>query len=221
MNKLQRADLWNVKDYALRRDGFRTLVIAHKSQRRIALGAHATLLFEDFLTMKYQVQEMLRAERIFEVAGIQEEIDAYNPLVPDGANWKATMLIEYDDVDERRRSLAQLAGVEHRVWAQIAGTERVCAIANEDLERRTTEKTSAVHFFAFRTAARRRKCVARRGRAEHGYRRPALAVRQAAEPRVTRRDARRSGLSRHKTVAQNPAPRHIKDLDAGPRSAKH
>ena len=149
MNKLQRADLWNVKDYALRRDGFRTLVIAHKSQRRIALGAHATLLFEDFLTMKYQVQEMLRAERIFEVAGIQEEIDAYNPLVPDGANWKATMLIEYDDVDERRRSLAQLAGVEHRMWAQIAGTERVCAIANEDLDRSTTEKTLAMHFLRF------------------------------------------------------------------------
>lgn len=147
--KLQRSDLWGLEQYAERRDGFRKEMLAHKLPRRIALGAHATLLFEDFLTMKYQVQEMLRTERIFEPADIQSEIDAYNPLIPDGQNWKATMLIEYDDAQERRRELGKLTGVEHRVFADVADSERSFAIANEDMPRSTDEKTSAVHFLRF------------------------------------------------------------------------
>jgi precorrin-3B methylase len=123
--------------------------MAHKQDRRVALGAHATLYFEDRLTMQYQVQEMLRAERIFESAGIQDELDAYNPLVPDGCNWKATFMIEYDDEQERRAALVRLRGIETRVWVQVAGQGRVYAIADEDLEREDATKTSAVHFLRF------------------------------------------------------------------------
>jgi hypothetical protein len=149
MQKLDRTKLLSLEAYAQQRAQIRAEVIAHKKPRRIALGPHATLIFEDFVTMQYQVQEMLRAERIFESAGIDEEIAAYNPLIPDGANWKATFLIEYEDVAERRAALGELIGVEHRVWVQIGAAERVFAIANEDLPRSTDEKTAAVHFLRF------------------------------------------------------------------------
>jgi hypothetical protein len=141
--------LLTLEAYAKARNDFRAKVMAHKKQRTVPLGDHVTLIFEDELTVRYQIQEMLRVERIFEETGIRDELDAYNPLVPDGSNWKATMLIEYPDVDERHRMLAALKGVEDRVWVQVAGGERVYAVADEDLERENEEKTSAVHFLRF------------------------------------------------------------------------
>ena len=147
--KLTRESLWSLEDYAEQRPAFRAQVLAEKKQRRINLGPHATLLFENFLTMKYQVQEMLRTERIFEAAGIEEELAAYNPIIPDGTNWKATMLIEYPDEAQRRVALARMPGVEDHVWAQVAGCDRILAIANEDMDRSTSEKTAAVHFLRF------------------------------------------------------------------------
>jgi hypothetical protein len=149
MDKLNRANVWSLEEYAEQRPNFRTRIMEHKKNRRIALGPHATLYFEDFLTMKYQLQEILRAERIFEAAGIAEEMEAYNPLIPDGSNLKATFMIEYPDVEERRAALAGLVDVEHKVWLQAEGGEKNYAIANEDLERSTEEKTSAVHFLRF------------------------------------------------------------------------
>jgi hypothetical protein len=149
MQKLNRTTIWSLEDYAQHRAAFRAEVIEHKKLRRIVLGPHATLVFEDFTTMKYQVQEMLRVERIFEAAAIAEEIDAYNPLIPDGTNWKATFMIEYDDVVERRLALARLIGVEQRVWVRIGDHAPVHPIANEDLPRNTDEKTAAVHFLRF------------------------------------------------------------------------
>jgi hypothetical protein len=127
----------------------------------VQLGEHVTLQFEDELTIRYQVQEMLRIERIFEDEGIQGELDAYNPLIPDGSNWKATMLIEYPDVEERRRMLGVLKGIERRVWVQVEGAERVFAIADEDLERETEEKTASVHFLRFELSAAMRERVRR------------------------------------------------------------
>ncbi len=124
-------------------------MIAHKKNRRIALGPHISLLFEDYNTMKYQVQEMLRTEKIFDAAGIEEELESYNPLIPDGSNWKATMLIEYPDVEQRRIALGKMPGVENTVWIQVEGCERVNAIANEDMERSTEDKAAAVHFLRF------------------------------------------------------------------------
>jgi hypothetical protein len=141
--------LMTLEAYAKARNDYRARVIAHKKHRTVALGNHVTLIFEDELTIRYQVQEMLRVERIFEAAGIRDELDTYNPLIPDGSDWKATMLIEYPDVDERQRMLAALKGVEDRVWVRVAGCDRVYAIADEDLERENAEKTSAVHFLRF------------------------------------------------------------------------
>jgi len=149
MAKLTQDKLMTLEAYAKVRDTIRTEVMAHKKDRNIALGDHVTLIFEDEQTIRYHVQEMLRAEKVFEEAGIQDEIDAYNPLIPDGSNWKATMMIEYEDVEERRHMLTQLLGIEDRVWVHVAGFERVYAIADEDLERATEEKTSAVHFLRF------------------------------------------------------------------------
>jgi TusA-related sulfurtransferase len=149
MPQITRDSLMTLEAYAKARPQFRARVMAHKQNRTLELGEHLTLIFEDELTVRYQVQEMLRAERTFEEAGIQDELDAYNPLIPDGANWKATLMIEYPDVDERRRMLARLIGIEDRVWVQVAGHARVRAIADEDLERDTVEKTSAVHFLRF------------------------------------------------------------------------
>jgi hypothetical protein len=149
MPRITRESLMTLEDYAKARKEFRARVIAHKKARTVHLGENMTLAFEDELTMRYQIQEMLRIERIFEEEGIQGELDAYNPLVPDGSNFKATMLIEYDDVAERRVALARLKGVEDRVWIQAEGCTKVYAIADEDLERENAEKTSSVHFLRF------------------------------------------------------------------------
>ncbi|MGH8235705.1 MAG: DUF3501 family protein [Steroidobacteraceae bacterium] len=146
---LTRKDLMSLEQYSTARQAFRAKVIEHKRKRSLALGPNATWSFEDQLTMQYQVQEMLRVERIFEAEAIQEELDAYNPLIPDGGNWKATLLLEFPDADERRQRLAQLKGVEDRCWVQVAGFDRVWAIADEDLERENDEKTSSVHFLRF------------------------------------------------------------------------
>ncbi|MDE2449831.1 MAG: DUF3501 family protein [Gammaproteobacteria bacterium] len=149
MHKLTAADLMSLERYARERPAFRAQVLEHKRDRKLAIGPNVTWSFEDRMTMQYQVQEMLRAERIFEPEGIREELDAYNPLIPDGSNWKVTLLIEFPDVDERQRQLAQLIGLEDRCWVQVRGQDRVYAIADEDLERETTEKTSSVHFLRF------------------------------------------------------------------------
>jgi hypothetical protein len=138
-----------LEGYAKVRPEMRAEIIAHKKNRMVELGDHVTLIFEDEKTMRYQIQEMLRAERTFEDAGIQDELDAYNPLVPDGTNWKATMMIQYSDPDARKLALAQLKGIEDRVWVQVADQPKVFAIADEDLERETEEKTSSVHFLRF------------------------------------------------------------------------
>jgi hypothetical protein len=158
---ITRESLLTLEAYARERNAFRARVIEHKKRRTVSLGSHITLLFEDELTVRYQVQEMLRIERIFEEPGIQHELDAYNPLVPDGTNWKATMLIEYPDADERKRKLAELKGVERRVWIEVRGAERVYAIADEDLERENEEKTSSVHFLRFELGAPLRAALAR------------------------------------------------------------
>lgn len=149
MNKLTRSDLYSLEDYNEKRADMRSEVIAHKRLRTISLGDNLKLYFEDRLTMHYQVQEMLRSERIFEAEGIQEELEAYNPLIPDGNNLKATMMIMYGDVDHRRERLAELIGIEECVWIQLGESEKIKPIANEDLERSTDEKTSAVHFLRF------------------------------------------------------------------------
>jgi len=149
MPKIQPDSLMTLEAYARNRKEFRAKVMAHKKDRSVALGDHVTLVFEDELTIRYQVQEMLRIERIFEQEGIQGELEAYNPLVPDGRNFKATMMIEYPDVNERKHALARLKGIEDRVWVQVEGCEKVHAIADEDLDRSTEEKTSAVHFLRF------------------------------------------------------------------------
>lgn len=146
---LTRDDLMSLERYAEARPAFRARVMAHKKNRQVPIGAHATLYFEDRLTMQYQIQEMLRAERIFEAAGIQDELDAYNPLIPDGGNWKATFMIEYEDIEERRQALQRLRGIEDQVWVRIADQEPVHAIADEDLERTDDVKTSSVHFLRF------------------------------------------------------------------------
>ena len=149
MPKLKREDLYSLEQYSEMRDDYRKKIMAHKENRRLELGEHLLLTFEDQLIMQYQVQEMLKAEKIFDAAGIEEELNVYNPLIPDGTNWKATMLIQYPDVEERQQKLTQLIGIENLIWVQVAGFEKVFAIADEDLERDNAEKTSAVHFMRF------------------------------------------------------------------------
>jgi hypothetical protein len=149
MDKLRADDLLPLERYARERPAFRDKVFAHKKMRQLAVGPHTTWCFEDRLTVQYQVQEMLRAERIFEPAGIEDELEAYNPLIPDGRNWKVTLLIEFPDPDERRVQLAAMKGIEDRCWIEVAGHERVYAIADEDLDRENEEKTSSVHFLRF------------------------------------------------------------------------
>ncbi len=151
--KLRQEDLFSLEQYARSRSEFRPRVIEHKRNRTLQCGPNATWCFEDRLTVQYQVQEMLRIERIFEPEGIADELAAYNPLIPDGSNWKVTLLIEYPDVEKRRVALGQLKGIEDRCWVQIAGHERVYAIADEDLERENDEKTSSVHFLRFELAS--------------------------------------------------------------------
>jgi hypothetical protein len=150
---IERHSLLSLEAYARERSSFRAKVIEHKKQRTVALGEHVTLQFEDELLVRYQIQEMLRIERIFEEEGIRHELETYSPLVPDGANWKATMFVEFPDVEERRRMLEQLKGIERRTWVQVEGLERIYAIADEDLERENEEKTSAVHFLRFELPA--------------------------------------------------------------------
>ena len=149
MSPLTANDLYSLEDYATIRGEFRAKVMAHKKSRKVHVGANATLYFEDRLTMQYQIQEMLRIERIFEAEGIADELAAYNPLIPDGSNWKATFMVEYPDVEERRKALENLIGIEDKVWMQVEGCERVYPIADEDLERDNESKTSSVHFLRF------------------------------------------------------------------------
>ncbi len=149
MPQVTRESLMTLEAYAKARPQFRRRVMEHKKTRQVRLGEHVTLVFEDELTVRYQIQEMLRVERIFEEDGIRHELDTYNPLVPDGRNLKATMMIEYPDADERKRALARLIGIEDRVWVGVRGREPVYAIADEDLERENADKTSSVHFLRF------------------------------------------------------------------------
>jgi hypothetical protein len=184
---IKRDSLMSLEAYARGRDEFRAKVIAHKKNRTVHLGANVTLLFEDELTIRYQVQEMLRIERIFEDEGIQHELDSYNPLIPDGGNWKATMLIEYPEAEERRRMLALLKGVERRVWVQVGGGARVFAVADEDLERENEDKTSSVHFLRFELDVEARAELRRGGTLAMGIDHPNYDVR--AEIGAATRDA--------------------------------
>ena len=149
MQKLSKDTLYGLEEYSNMRNEFRKKVMEHKKHRHVHVGPHATLYFEDLLTMQYQVQEMLRIERIFEAEGIEEELTAYNPLIPDGTNWKATFMIEFGDPEERKVALQRMVGIEDRVWAQVEGYEQVFAVADEDLDRTTQDKTSSVHFMRF------------------------------------------------------------------------
>ncbi len=159
MQKLTRQDLYSLEQYAQERPAFRARVMEHKKTRQVQVGANATLYFEDRLTMQYQIQEMLRIERLFEPEAIQEELDAYNPLISDGTNWKATFMMEYTEVDERRQALAALVGVEDKVWVKVEGFDKVYAVADEDLERETEDKTSSVHFLRFELSPEMVKAV--------------------------------------------------------------
>jgi uncharacterized protein DUF3501 len=181
---IKRDSLLSLEAYARQRNEFRAKVMAHKKRRTVPLGSHLTLQFEDELTIRYQVQEMLRIERIFEDEGIQQELDAYNPLIPDGGNWKATMLIEYPDAEERKQALAQLRGIERRVWTEIGGCERVYAIADEDLERETEEKTSSVHFLRFELSAEMREALRQGASLAFGIDHPHYPARSVAAPEV-------------------------------------
>ena len=161
MPQISPDSLLSLEAYARERNAYRSRVIAHKKQRTLHVGEHLTLIFEDEQTVRYQVQEMLRIERIFEQEGIRGELEAYNPLIPDGGNWKATMLLEYPDPEDRRRKLAGLKGVEDAAWVQVEGCTKVFAIADEDLERENEEKTSAVHFVRFELDAAMRAALKR------------------------------------------------------------
>ncbi|MCY3794614.1 MAG: DUF3501 family protein [Gammaproteobacteria bacterium] len=184
MEKLDRSKLWGLEAYAMERPAFRQQVIAHKRHRRVRLNAHAALYFEDFLTMKYQVQEMLRVERIFDPAEIEAEIEAYNPLIPDGSNWKATFMIEYPDVEQRRRALELLKDIEQRVWVQVGGGERVFAIANEDLDRSNDDKTAAVHFLRFELSTAQVAALRQDARLRFGISHPAMTCETEVDGRV-------------------------------------
>jgi len=186
MSKLTRNDLLSLEAYAKARPKIRDIVLPHKKNRTLALGAHVTLIFEDSLTISYQIQEMLRVERIFEEAGIQDELDAYNPLIPDGTNWKATMMIEYPDVQERQAKLVELKGIEHRLWVQAAGQDKVFAIADEDMERSNEEKTSAVHFIRFELDSGSIAAIKSGATIGIGIDHPAYQVSLPAVPEATR-----------------------------------
>lgn len=153
MTHLTRDDLWSLEEYSVRRNDYRAEVMAHKKTRQLALGQHARLYFEDQTTIRYQIQEMLRIEKTFEAAGIEEELNAYNPLIPDGHNWKATFMIEFGDPVERARRLREMKGIEDVVWLQVGDLAKITPIADEDLERENDEKTSSVHFLRFELTA--------------------------------------------------------------------
>lgn len=180
LSAITRASLLSLEAYARQRDELRARVIEHKKLRTVRLGEHVAVQFEDELLVRYQVQEMLRIERIFEEEGIQHELDTYNPMIPDGANWKATMFIEYPDPDERREALARLKGVERKVWVQVEGCQQVYAIADEDLERENEEKTSAVHFLRFELDSAMRDKLKRGAKLSMGVDHP--AYRATLEP---------------------------------------
>jgi hypothetical protein len=179
---IARESLLSLEAYARQRPQLRARVMEHKKRRTVHVGSHVTLQFEDELLIRYQIQEMLRIERIFEEEGIQGELDAYNPLVPDGGNWKATMFIEYPDVDERRRMLARLKGIETRTWVQAEGGERVYAIADEDLERENEEKTAAVHFVRFELSPAMRESLRRGARLVIGVDHPEYRAQVEVSP---------------------------------------
>jgi hypothetical protein len=181
---IKREDLLSLEAYARSRGEIRAQVIAHKKIRTVHLGEHVTLQFEDALLIRYQIQEMLRIERIFEEAGIQGELDAYNPLVPDGGNWKATMFVEYPDEAQRKRMLARLKGVERKVWVQVGSGERVYAIADEDLERENEEKTSAVHFLRFDVVPQARAELRRGAALAIGVDHPEYAAKLTVAPEI-------------------------------------
>lgn len=149
MSKLTRNDLYSLEEYSDMRNDYRQKVMQHKKDRRVAIGDHAALYFEDAFTMQYQIQEMLHIEKIFQADGIQEELDVYNPLIPDGHNWKATFMVEYEDVEERKQALAKLIGIEKKIWVKVGDCAQVTPVANEDLDRETEDKTSSVHFVRF------------------------------------------------------------------------
>ena len=149
MKELERSNLWSLEKYAEIRDDFKSKVIAHKQNRQLSIGPNVTVYFEDNLTIQYQIQEMLRIERIFEAAAIEEELATYNPLIPDGSNWKATLMIEFEDEAERRVALAKMKNVEDSIWMQVDGHEKIIPFANEDIQRSNDDKTSAVHFLRF------------------------------------------------------------------------
>lgn len=184
MAAITRESLWSLERYAKERSQFRARVMAHKKNRTVRLGAHLTLIFEDELTVRYQIQEMLRAERLFEDDAIHAELEAYNPLVPDGTNWKATMMIEYPDAAERAAMLEKLIGIEDRVWVQAQGCSRVYAIADEDIDRENDVKTSSVHFLRFELAAPVRDAVLRGGQLSIGVDHPGYTAVQAVEPAI-------------------------------------
>lgn len=176
MNHLSRKDLWSLEEYAEHRVAFREQVMAHKKTRQLPLGENARLYFEDALTIKYQIQEMLRIEKVFEAEGIREELEAYNPLIPDGHNWKATFMLEYEDPAQRALRLAQLIGIENKVWLQVEDCERVYPIADEDLDRDTADKTSSVHFLRFELSSAMITAVCSGGELRAGIDHPNYAV---------------------------------------------
>ena len=184
MPKIERGSLMSLEAYARERPAFRARVIEHKKRRTVALGEHITLIFEDELTIRYQVQEMLRIERIFEDEGVRDELEAYNPLVPDGSNLKATMMIEYPDVEERKRALSRLKGIEDRVWVQAGEGARSYAIADEDLERENAQKTSAVHFLRFEFDPAARQALAAGASLTIGVDHPQYQARVTVAPEV-------------------------------------
>ena len=186
MEKLTRDDLYSLEQYAEQRADFRARVLEHKKDRQVYLDPHHTLYFEDRMTMQYQVQEMLRIEKIFEAEGINEELEAYNPLIPDGSNLKATYMIEYEDVEARKAALAQLVGVEDKIWVQVDGFDKCYAIADEDMERDTEDKTSAVHFMRFELTAEMIEAAKGGADINMGADHENLAVSQAPIPRNVR-----------------------------------
>lgn len=161
---LERQDLFSLEEYASKRDRFRSHVIAHKKNRQVLIGDHIALIFENRLTIQYQIQEMLRIEKVFEAEGIDEELNAYNPLIPDGENWKCTLMIQYEDVEERRQRLQELVGIEDKIWVQVDDLDKVYPIADEDMDRTNETKTSAVHFLRYQLSAESIKALLQEGK---------------------------------------------------------
>ncbi len=196
MPTLSRADLWSLEEYSEMRPSFRAQVLAHKKTRQVSLGEHARLYFEDALTIRYQVQEMLRIEKVFESHAVNEELEAYNPLIPDGHNWKATFMIEYEEPQERARQLARMIGIEDKVWLQVADCTRVYPVADEDLQRDNGVKTSSVHFLRFELTSEMIAAVHGGAAVSAGIDHPAYAV-NALELPLAVRDSLAADLQAH------------------------